>query len=259
MLLGQIKIANDPVALNPTDFAHANQLQHDYNDNSWLLSHSTLPASILSALVFGAIAHHGMKANGPGDKIDKNELEGWGKEYLKTPHVVAIPEKGTDNASYQTVQHRGNDYHVIKYDPELSKSVGAHEIGHGMGGFPRPDMHIPFANIIGSSLLATGAFNSGEAIANHGSLFDTWKQAPALLGGLALTAPTLIDEYMASSNAKKILKDKGIKPRGLTRAWATYAAPTGLAAVLGAGGYFLGKHYNDKLHEINPDLSFHAH
>jgi len=167
-------------------------------------------------------------------------------KYLGTKKVDVKPEKDLGNAYYYKDD---NDKHVIRYDPEFNKSIMAHEIGHGMSSFPR----VPLSGLLAGPLLATGGFMYGTNLGLENGSHDGLGR---LLGGAAMLTPTLIDEYGASSNARKILKEEGVKPRGLTRAWSTYALPgvVGLGA-LGAG-YLTGNHYNNKLQEIAPGAKF---
>jgi hypothetical protein len=168
-------------------------------------------------------ANSGIKANSKEDRVNQAELTQWAKKYLNSNKVDVRPRPGINNAYYQKV----NDTHVIRYDPRVHKTIGAHEIGHGMSSFPR----IPGSSFLGPVLAGMGAFRTGYTGGEEGL-------APLLIGA-GIQVPTLIDEWMASSNAKKILKDNNIKPRGLKRAWLTYAAPLLTAGIGLTGGALL--------------------
>ena len=238
----------NPELMTDAQINQYNNIANDYNDIRSNTAGGLRLGSIGLGLGLGWLASRGMKAKNDADKIDQKETTNWAKKYLNTNKVDVAPEPGLGNAYY--AKHTNFDgslrKHEIRYDPEFNKSIAAHEIGHGMFSIPR----IPLSSLFGPTLLASGGFAYGNSL---GLGDGTNEGLGALLLGGGIMAPTLADEYMASHNAKKILKDNNIKPRGLTRAWATYAAP--LAVGLGAlgAGYLGAKHYNDKIHEMNPD------
>lgn len=222
------------------------ELQMDYNENLKHLQSGSVVASVLLGLGMGQIAVNGMRSKGPHDAIDQKQSVEWAKKYLKTNKVDIAPEDGLNNAYY----HKTDGKHTIRYDPTLSKSVMAHEIGHGMKKTPR----VPFANIVAPALLGIGGLQAGAHLGNGDD--DYWPGLGKMLLGGAILTPTLMDEYGASSGARKILADNNLKPRGLTRAWSTYALPLATGAGTLGAAYYMGKHYKDKLHDLNPQGSF---
>lgn len=189
-----------------------------------------------AGLLAGELARHAWEND---TKIPEKKINDMVQKNLGD-HSVAVPVPGMGNASYQSVDFNGNKWHLVKYDPNVGQSAIAHEIGHGMGRIPR----VPFADLIGPSMMLTGAYNSGLRY-GMGAPADPLMIGLGL-GGLAITAPTLLDEWMASHRAKKILQKENLKPHGLRRAWGTYAVPTALAAGLGLTGYGIGSAaYND--------------
>lgn len=243
-------------------YSAADQISHGFKTTNETIGKSIGPGALALSLLLGYAAKKGMRAQGPHDKIDGPEIERWGNKYLKSNHVYAFPKPGTDNASYQKIKFHPDgknkpeqEGHVINYDPTLSKSVGAHEIGHGMKSIPR----VPFSSLLAPYLLASGGYEAGVASGlGGGDQVETSAAGGVGKGllGLGLIAPTLADEWMASKNAKKILKTEGIKPRGLTRAWGTYAAPVGVGALAAGAGYAFGDHYSDRMANEAPDVRF---
>jgi hypothetical protein len=190
-----------------------------------------LPLVGLGSLGINALIHlaaqGGGKAENKSDRIDKQELAAWARKYLKTKNVEVVPIKNLNNAAYVPHMRDGEQYHGIVYDPTMNKSVGAHEIGHGMGKIPR----VPFSDKLAPLLIGYGAYRAGH------NNFDAHEAGLLpLLAGAAIQLPTVADEWLASHNARKILKENNIEPKGLNRAWLTYLAPLitgGLAAGVG--------------------------
>lgn len=244
MLLGQIKLGEDDLQ---SIYDSSAQVAHEYNHTRGLTSKGLTLGSLGLAGILSLLAAQGMKAHGKNDAIDQKQSIEWAKKYLNTNKVDVKPEPELGNAYYYRDPNSGK--HIIRYDPEFNKSIVAHEIGHGMSRFPR----IPLSGLLAGPLLASGGFDYGTSLGLENGSMDGLGR---FIGGAAMLTPTLIDEYGASSNARKILKNEGIKPRGLTRAWSTYALPgaVGLGA-LGAG-YLTADHYSNKLHQIDPTAEF---
>ncbi len=78
-----------------------------------------------------------------------------------------------------------------------------------------------------------GGYEMGSSLARDEGVDGAGK----LIAGSAVLTPTLVDEWLASQNAKKIMREQGLEPRGLTRALSTYAAPLALGAGTGLYAY----------------------
>lgn len=242
MLYGSIKYAED--------LPYTNQIISDFSNTMQTNKRALTLGSLALSMLLGRIALSGMIAKSPEDAINKKETEVWAKQYLKgKTHVVPYKDLGNAFYTHMTNKNTGEKQHIVAYDPKFNKSVAAHEIGHGMSHFPR----VPLSNLIAPALLSIGGYSFGTHLGIEDGKFDGLGMS---LIGAGMLAPTLIDEYGASSNAKKILKDHNIKPRGLTRAWATYAAPLAVGVGALGAGYFTGQYYNNKLHQIDPNADF---
>jgi hypothetical protein len=213
MFYGQLKIANN----------------QELDQELSLLIRGAGLGSLLLSRALGAIAHSGAKADKPEDRIDPKETKEWGKKYLKS-NINVEPIKDLENA-YYFKDEKGK--HNVHYDPTFNKSIAAHEIGHGMSSFPR----VPLAGIIAPIALTLGGVEMGASL---GQGLGPDGIGKLLIGAGALT-PTLIDEWMASHNAKKILNDHKIQPKGLNRAWLTYTLPAIVGAGAGVGAYHIAK------------------
>lgn len=275
MYLGRLKIKtaddwNDLVAQLQQKASENDDIRHAVSSTS--ASHieafdkfrKTLQiGGVALPLVVGAFAAHGAKAKRPDERLTKERATELVRKYLSTSSPIAnasekyrVPNSNifvkelnpddTLNAYYEKLKHSrtGELGHKITYHPKASASVLAHEIGHAQDSFPRAPQILSY---LSSPLLVGGAVNTGYDLATG----QTDDLGPHMLTGglgLALQLPTMIDEYGASHRARKILKNEGIKPRGLNRAWLTYALPSVIAAGAGGAGYLLGKNYYDQLH-----------
>ena len=224
--------------------AYSNQDVNDFNMYLKGLSRIGPLAGIGLSLAAGHIASSAMTAKKPDDRINERQSKEWVNKYLGTKNVTFLKEPESANASYSKLNLPGDKkpHHLITYDPKLNKSVMAHEIGHGMTKIPRMGM----LQLLAPAALATGALNTGVDLAMERNPMDHPLAGPALAGGTLGMIPILANEWGASHNARKILKDNNIKPVGLNRAWGTYALPFGVAGMMGASGYGLAKHFLNK-------------
>jgi hypothetical protein len=251
MLYGQIKISSvlpDVSTMTQDQIDSYNNIVDQYNENRKNTSGGIRAGSIGLGLGLSWLASRGMKAKNPEDRIDQKQTTDWAKKYLNTNKVDVAPVQDLGNAYYSKHYNYNGDVakHEIRYDPEFNKSIAAHEIGHGMWSIPR----VPFSSLLGPALLGAGGYDYGSSLGLGDGTNEGLSQF--LLGGAIMT-PTLVDEYMASKNARKILADNNIKPRGLTRAWSTYAAPVAVGLGALGAGYLGAKYYTDKMHELNPN------
>ena len=149
------------------------------------------------------------------------------------------------NASYERVPVRNEkddkdtDHHVIQYHPQISRSGIAHEIGHGLSKMP--DFRLGYA--LGPAIAGLGTYQVGRSLG--------FGQTPALGSmlaaglGTAAMAPTLLNEWSASSHAKRIMREEGSEAKGLGRAGLTYLLPLATTAAAGLGSYGLAKYFHN--------------
>jgi hypothetical protein len=197
-----------------------------------LLGLSVVPVSaVAGAGLWSALKRKGFS----GPELNRREVLDLARRHLG-PNVVVHPIPGLGNASYQKQSLPGGKVvHIIRYDPMASKSVIAHEIGHGMGSIPR----VPGSGLLSPFFMIGGAMEAGAAKGMGQRLGKFWPAAGVL--GAAAYAPTLADEALASHRGRKILRDTGEGAPGLNTALMTYALPMALAGLAGGGSYALGR------------------
>lgn len=161
-----------------------------------------------------------------GDK--KKNLEKFDSESKLSKTIRNKLGIGLSEDFYDKIRGTQKDTDVLIGDKNtLTPSVVAHELGHavqhnknGLPSFASRLRHpvLPRIGELTSSILNTqGATRGNMGLRALGTTL-----------GLASVAPELIDEYQASRNARKILKDHGATGRPLSldgAFWTTYALP----------------------------------
>lgn len=193
----------------------------------------TIPVSMLAGLAAHRLAQRGMLSETPASP---RKVERFVRRHLGS-NIVLRPVEGLGNASYaQEKDGTGNTVHVITYDPKVKMSIIAHEIGHADRSFPTS----PVLDVLGPTALAYGSYHLGKRLGKG----EPTGRLPWIAAGLGagMSAPTLINEHLATQRAKELVDD----PAGLAGAYATYALPPALATLEGLGAYALARRLYQK-------------
>ena len=210
-------------------------MQFGFSPDSKMLAYAlaTIPASMLAGVVAHQVAKHNMMDESPASA---RRVTRFVKRHLG-PNVVLRPVEGLGNAAYsQEKNEQGSVTHVITYDPRVKMSVIAHEIGHADKKLPS----FPAMDVLGPTLLAYGSYHAGKNLGQGKPIGGLAKTTAGL--GAGMSAPTLINEYMATQRAKELVED----PAGLSAAYATYALPPVLAGLEGLGSYAMARRLYQK-------------
>lgn len=148
----------------------------------------------------------------------------------------------------------GGEAHIIEINPNAHASVFAHELGHAVaqqtkhGRLLNSIKHVAKENPALSKALVTGAMIGAPFVGAALQEGDDDLTA-SVAASLAVAAPTLADEALASKNALAIMKDanlpQDVQRVGKARLAGAYLTYLAAPIVLGASGNYLGNQIDE--------------